>query len=307
VVDDVEEAARLGREKGVDMVIAIGGGSVIDSAKIIALCIADGGIAWDIMPRKHEPASAVPLIAILTLAATGTEMNCVSVLQNHQTKQKIGYRHELMYPVHSYLDPTYTLSVPKNYTAYGIVDLVAHCLEAWFGEGDASLSDRFVVSIIQEAMEYGPKLMNDLTSYELRYRIMWAATSALNNLTIYGRKSGDWGCHAMGHILSFLFDTPHGASLSIMYPSWMRVMSRRIPERVRKLGNDLFGTDSIEETINSFSEFFKTLGSPLTCGETGIKRSDRNKIVELMEQNNPGGLHYKLSQEERIEMLDYVL
>ena len=117
-------------------------------------------------------------------------MNAVAVLQNTQDKKKIGYRNDLMYPVHSFLDPAYTRSVPANYTAYGIVDLMAHSLEAWFGEGEATLSDRFVISIIREAMEVGPALMKDLDNYKLRAKIMWAATNALNNITIYGRSSG---------------------------------------------------------------------------------------------------------------------
>ncbi len=174
-----------------------------------------------------EKVTSVPLIAVLTLAATGTEMNPVAVLQNPGTREKIGFRNDAMYPTHSFLDPAYTLSVPANYTAYGIVDLVAHCLEAWFGEGDATLSDRFVLSIIKEALEYGPALMADLSNYELRARIMWAATNALNNMTMYGRVSGDWGVHALGHVLSFLYDTPHGASLSIMYPAWMKTYAEK--------------------------------------------------------------------------------
>ena len=217
-VEDVMEAARIGREAEVDMVVAVGGGSVIDSAKIIAICITDNCDAWEVMTGTHKPEGAKPLVAVLTLAATGTEMNAVAVLQNGLTMEKIGYRNDLMYPVHSFLDPAYTESVPANYTAYGIVDLVAHALEAWFGLGEASLSDRFVISVIKEAMEYGPALMKDLESYELRANIMWAATNALNNTTIYGRQSGDWGVHAFGHVLSFLYDTAHGATLSIIYP-----------------------------------------------------------------------------------------
>ena len=192
--------------------VAVGGGSVIDSAKIIALCLKEECDIWEVMTGRYSPLSALPLIAVLTLAATGTEMNGTAVLQNHKTREKIGYKNELIYPVHSFLDPTYTLTVPASQTAYGIVDLVAHCLEAWFGEGEASLSDRFVLAIIREAMEYGPLLMKDPGNFELRAKIMWAATTALNNTTMHGKKSGDWGVHRMGHVLSFLYDTPHAAS-----------------------------------------------------------------------------------------------
>lgn len=259
LVDDVKEASRLGRENNVDMVVAVGGGSVIDSAKIIAICIAEGSDAWQVMTGKHDPQRAVPLIAVLTLAATGTEMNSAAVLQNHETREKIGFRHDLNYPTHSFLDPTYTVSTPKDYTAFGIVDLVAHCLEAWFGEGDAPLSDRFVISIINEAKDYGPALLENLENYVLRERIMWAATNALNNLTTYGRKSGDWGVHSLGHILSFLYDTPHGASLSIIYPAWMLMMRERAKERIVKLGKDLFNVSTVNDTVIELKNLFASL------------------------------------------------
>jgi len=274
-VEDVMEAARTGIRAEVDMVVAIGGGSVIDSAKIIAICIADSCDAWEVMSGKHEPKGAKPLVAVLTLAATGTEMNAVAVLQNEKTMEKIGYRNELIYPVHSFLDPTYTLSVPANYTAYGIVDLVAHSLEAWFGKGEASLSDRFVIGIIQEAMRFGPALMDDLENYELRARIMWAATNALNNTTIYGRASGDWGVHRAG-------------------------------DRISQLGLDLFGSGDVEGTISSLKAYFELLGSPTLCQDAGIESSSKQEILDLMNRNRSEGTHYKLSDQEREELLHFI-
>jgi alcohol dehydrogenase YqhD (iron-dependent ADH family) len=299
LVDNVREAAQLGKSNRVDMIIAVGGGSVIDSAKIIAICSTSECDAWDVMAGKCTPDDALPLIGVLTLAATGTEMNPVAVLQNPATMEKIGYRNEMIYPAHSFLDPSYTISVPANYTAYGIVDLIAHCLEAWFGEGEASLSDKFVISVIREAMEYGPKLMDDLENYELRAKIMWAATNALNNLTTYGRVSGDWGVHALGHVLSFLYDTAHGATLSIMYPAWMRVMKERAGERILELGKALFHSESIEATISGFEDLFSDLGSPVRCQEISIDDSKKSEILSLMNKNRAGGMHYQLSNEER--------
>lgn len=295
VVDDVDKAAKLGREKNVDVIIAAGGGSVIDSAKIIAMAIKANCSGWDIMKGKVKPEAAVPLIAILTLAATGTEMNPVAVLQNPKTLEKIGYGNPLVYPAHSFLDPSFTLTVPLNYTAFGIVDLIAHSLEAWFGEGDASLSDRFVLAIIQEALEYGPQLMNKLGDYDLRARIMWAATNALNGLTSFGRKSGDWGVHGIGHTLSVLYDVPHGASLSIVYPAWMRLVGERDPERIFDLGNRLFGVTGVGDTIQKFEAFFHELGSPIRMSEVGIPNQEHANIANLMEKNGITGTHHKLS------------
>lgn len=305
-VEDVMEAARIGRDAAVDMVVAVGGGSAIDSAKIIAICIADACDAWEVMIGKYKPGGARPLIAVLTLAATGTEMNAVAVLQNGDTMEKIGYRNDFIYPAHSFLDPGYTLSVPANYTAYGIVDLVAHSLEAWFGEGEATLSDRIVISVIKEALEFGPALMQDLESYELRANIMWAATNALNNSTIYGRASGDWGVHALGHVLSFLYDTAHGATLSIIYPAWMRVLKERAGKRITQLGTELFGANSADETIEAFEHYFRALGSPVRCQETGIDESKKEEILQLMNKNQAEGMHFKLSDKDRELLLDYM-
>lgn len=305
-VEEVMEAARIGREAEVEMVVAVGGGSVIDSAKIIAICIADNCDAWEAMTGKHEVLGARPLISVLTLAATGTEMNAVAVVQNGATMEKIGYRNDLIYPVHSFLDPTYTLSVPADYTAYGIVDLVAHALEAWFGKGEATLSDRFVISIIREAIEFGPALMKDTGSYELRANIMWAATNALNNITIYGRYSGDWGVHALGHVLSFLYDTAHGATLSIIYPAWLRLHKERAGERIVQLGRELYGVNSTEETIQSLESYFKILGSPVKCQEAGIDQAKKEEILQLMNRNRAEGTNYKLSDSDRMELLNYM-
>lgn len=305
-VEDVMDAARIGREAEADLVVAVGGGSVIDSAKIIAICIADNCDAWEVMTGKYEPKSAKPLIAVLTLAATGTEMNAVAVLQNGKTREKIGYKNELEYPAHSFLDPAYTQSVPADYTAYGIVDLVAHSLEAWFGKGEASLSDRIVVSVIKEAMEYGPALMKDLDNYDLRARIMWAATMALNNTTIYGRVSGDWGVHALGHVLTFLYDTAHGATLSIIYPAWMRIMKDRAGERIIHLGRELFGVSTAEKTIESLESYFKSLGSPVKCQEAGIDESKKEEILDLMNRNRAQGMNHRLSDMERELLLGHM-
>jgi len=299
VVEDVDAAAELGIGKKVDMIVAVGGGSVIDSAKITAICIHDRAKAWDVVKRKVVPTGAIPLITVLTLAATGTEMNSVAVLQNHKTDEKLGYGHLSMYPKHSFLDPGYTLSVPANYTAFGVVDLVAHCLEAWFGAGDASLSDRFVIAIIKEAMEFGPQLMGNLSDYDLRARIMWAATNALNGLTSYGRVSGDWAVHGLGHVLSYLYDTPHGASLSIVYPAWLRIMKERIPERISQLGVQLFNENDPEKTIFKLETFFSALGSPVRLSDIGKNDKDIEEIIKIMNYNRVSGMNMRLNEDDR--------
>jgi len=300
IVEDVDKAAKLGREEHVDMVVAVGGGSVLDSAKYVAITIPVSHSCWDFATGKTKPAEAIPVLGVLTLAATGSEMNPLGVVQHDQQKKKIGYGHPLMFPKHSFLDPAYTTSVPANYTAYGITDLIAHALEGWFGEGDATLTDRFILSIINEALEYGPRLMADLTNYELRAKIMYAATMALNGLTSQGKKSGDWGVHGIGHAMSVLWDIPHGASLSIAFPAWMTLQQNRIPERIEELGYATFNTNTVDDTIKAMKTFFQEIGSPVSLSEAGVHAGEKEQqeLLEVMRINKVDGNVHKLNDED---------
>ena len=304
VIEDVREAVKLGKEKNTDLIIAVGGGSVIDSAKVISIGIAGEHDPWNYVKGRAKPQSGLPIFAVLTLAATGTEMNRFAVVQDNKVNEKLGFGYPPMYPTVSFLDPSYTISVNADYTAFGISDLIAHALEAYFGKGDASLSDRFVFSIINEAMEYGPQLMDKLDDYDLRARIMYAATMALNNLTMYGRESGDWGVHSIGHILSVLYDVPHGASLSIVYPAWIRLHENRAGERIRHLGKNLFGASTVEETARSFEAFFGSISSPVRLTQTAYGKYDKEEIIATMISNKVGGAHYKLDENDYHTLLE---
>jgi alcohol dehydrogenase YqhD (iron-dependent ADH family) len=308
VVGDVDAAARMGRENNVDVILAVGGGSVIDSAKIISIAIPVTHSAWDFYTRRAKPRKAVPLVAVLTLAATGTEMNPFAVLQNPETMVKDGYRCDLAYPRHSFLDPELTFTVPRDYTAYGIADLVAHCLEAWFGAGDATLTDRFILSVIREGMKFGPPLLDDLKNYTLREKIMYAATMALNGLTLQGKVSGDWGVHAIGHCLSFLYDIPHGASLTIVYPAWLRFVKDRVPDRIALLGSELFHEPlSPEEAIHRIEDFFRSIDCPVRLSELGIPVDEKERILEIMIINKVSGGNIRLNEEDYPEIIDLFL
>ncbi len=305
LVEDVDKAADIGRINQVDVILAVGGGSVIDSAKIISISIPVKHTAWDFYEYKAKPKSAVPLIAVLTLAATGTEMNPFAVLQNPETGRKDGYGSPLCFPAHSFLDPEVTYSVPANYTAYGIADLIAHCFENYFGKGECSLSDRFITAIIADAMEWGPKLMNNLTGYNERAAIMYDATMALNLMTSYGKAGGDWGVHGMGHILSLLHDVPHGASLSILFPAWMKLLKERASTQLSKLGYDLFGNADIDATIAAFEVFFTSIGSPTRLAQVGIDESKYEEIIQLMIRNKAEGSNYKLSESDYRKIIQF--
>ncbi len=300
IIEDVDKAAELARKEQIDMIVAVGGGSVIDSAKYISISTPAGHSGWDFITGDKKPKEAIPLLAVLTLAATGTEMNPVAVVQNNREKKKAGFGHPLMFPKHSFLDPSFTTSVPGDYTAYGVVDLIAHALEAWFGEGDTSLTDRFIISIIQEALDYGPALMDDPENYQLRAKIMYAATMALNGLTHQGKKSGDWGVHDIGHNMSVLWDVPHGASLSIAFPVWMELQKNRIPERISELGQALFQTADVDDTIRQLKTFFSRLGSPVKLAEAGVETGEeaQKELLDNMRANKANGIIHKLSDED---------
>jgi alcohol dehydrogenase YqhD (iron-dependent ADH family) len=303
IIEDVDAAAEVGRKNNVDIILAVGGGSVIDSAKIISITIPVKNSGWDFYENIIKPEKAIPLICVLTLAATGTESNRFAVVQNNKSKNKDGYRSDLIYPVHAFLDPQYTFSVPKNYTAYGITDLIAHCLEAWFGAGDATLSDRFIIANIKEALEYGPLLLNNLSDYELRAKIMYAATTALNGFTMLGKKGGDWGVHSIGHVISLLYDIPHGASLSIAYPAWMRTIKERT-DKVDKLGFELFGIHNADETISRLEKFFKSIDSPIKLVEVKIHKDKKQEIYDTLVLNKAGGSNFKLTNDDYNHILE---
>ena len=304
IIEDVDAAAELGRKNNVDVILAVGGGSVIDSAKIISITIPVAHSGWDFYSGEENPKSAISLISILTLAATGTEMNPFAVIQNHSTKQKLGYGHDLIYNKHSFLDPENTYSVPRDYTAYGIADLIAHSLEAYFGAGDATLSDKLVFAIINEAQENGEALLNDLGNYDLRAKIMYAATVALNKTTMYGRVSGDWGVHSIGHILSLLYDVAHGASLSIVIPAWLKFHKKVIPERITFLGKNIFGVNTADETIIAFETYFKSIDCPIRLSEIATGKENKNEILKVMNLNKAGGANHQLSNEDHAQILD---
>ncbi len=305
VVSDVKKAIQKGIEEKVELVLAIGGGSVIDSAKFMALCIPENLEPWEVVTGKLTPKKALPIITILTLAATGTEMNQFAVVQNEETKEKLGYRNTLIFPKHSFIDPQLTYSVSKEYTAYGITDIIAHAFENYFGNGASPLADRFVASIVKESMYFAPLVLNDLKNYEYRANILLQSSYALNGTTVIGKTSGDWGVHAIGHTLSILFDMAHGASLSIAYPAWFKLMKNEIPDKIKRLSELLFDTDDIDVFIKKMEDFFKSIKSPVTLIEAGIEYDKKEDIINLMKKNKVSGYFHLFDNYETLVELMY--
>ncbi|MCF8235377.1 MAG: iron-containing alcohol dehydrogenase [Bacteroidales bacterium] len=300
---DADEAAELGREKKVDLILAVGGGSVIDTAKAVAMTVPVDHSCWEFYNKSRLPQTALPMINVLTLAATGTETNMFTVVQNQEEKLKVSVVNPVLYPKYAFLDPQYTFTVPRNYTAYGITDLVAHSLEVFFGKGESTLSDKYVYAIIKEALEYGPLLLNDLQDYELRAKVMLAATMALNGITMIGKEHGDWGVHAIGHVLSVLYDVPHGASLSVAYPAWLKYHKKKAAGRIAELGQNIFGTDSAEDSIEALQNYFVEIGSPVKLSQLDQPGIDADEILRTLIRNKASGFHYKLDEGDLREII----
>jgi len=305
IVQDADNAIALGIAEKTDVIVAVGGGSVIDTAKFVSLAIPGKFKAWDVVKFAVNPVKAVPIIAVLTLAATGTEMNGNAVLQNHETDEKLGWHHDLAYPKVSFLDPSYTATVSREQTVNGIVDLITHSLEAYFGKGESTISDRLVEAIIKDAIEWAPILLNNLSDYEARAHKMLDATLALNDITFVGKQGGDWGIHSLGHVISLLFDTAHGSTLSVMGLAWMRHISNRNPERIAKLGNQLFGTKTATETIEKLEEFYKKINAPVRMKDLAVDSHNKQRILEVMESNQASGYHFRLTKEDQEKIVDF--
>jgi alcohol dehydrogenase YqhD (iron-dependent ADH family) len=310
VVQDAEEATKLAKAENVELIIAIGGGSVIDTAKAVAMGFYVDHPVWDFYLQKAaQPTQALPLINILTLAATGTEMNSATVLQDDTSGMKKGYSAPCLFPKVSFLDPSFTTSVPLNYTAYGVSDLISHALEQFFGKGESPLSDLYTASVIKLAIEYGEKIMQEPDNFEYRSQIMWLATNALNGTLKAGKNSGDWGVHGLEHTLSVLYDIPHGAGLSIVYPAWLKFHQTKINNKLVFLAKEVFGlVEKNEEKaasifIEELEKFFKKIKTPIRLQEVEISKSDTGKIVNNFNLNKVSGSVYPLDEKSYTEIL----
>jgi hypothetical protein len=308
---DADAAIKLAKEKQVDMIIGLGGGSVIDTAKAVAAGFYVEHSVWDFYLRKAPtPTKALPIISILTLAATGSEMNNASVLQDSENGIKTAILNDLLYPKVSFLDPALTVSVPLNYTAYGVVDLIAHALEQFFGKGNASLTDHYTADIIKLAISYGRKVMQQPQDYDTRAQIMWLATNALNGTLRAGKSPGDWGVHNIEHTLSVLYDIPHGAGLSIVYPAWLKIQLPKIKDKLAFLAKNVFEFTSIDDEvlgldfIAALEAFFKEINSPLSLTEVGINIQEKQSILNNLAQNKVSGMVYALTAKDHQEIVD---
>ncbi|MCL7749905.1 iron-containing alcohol dehydrogenase [Halalkalibacter alkaliphilus] len=303
------------RENEIDLVLAVGGGSVIDASKAIAVGAKSEADIWDIIKKTAQPTDALPLGTILTLAATGSEMNAGSVITNWETNEKLGWGSPFSFPKFSILDPKNTLSVPEDQTVYGIVDMMSHVIEAYFHKADNTLlQDRIMESILLTVMETAPKLLEDLSNEEHRETILYCGTMALNGITQMGLR-GDWATHNMEHAVSAVYDIPHAGGLAILFPHWLRYtidekISRHVQLATRVLGVDSEGKSDQEialEGIEKLSSFWTSLGAPNRLADYDINDSQIEKMAMLASNRGKFGNFKPLEKEDVTSILTAAL
>lgn len=296
-VSTARRGAQICKEKDIDVILAVGGGSVIDCTKLIASAARYEGDAWDLVIQKATATDALPFGTILTLAATGSEMNAGSVITNEETEEKYGWGGPFNFPKFSILDPTYTLSVPKDQTIYGIVDMMSHIFEQYFNEAtNTPVQDEMCEGVLRAIMESGPKLVNDLDNYELRETILFAGTMGLNGFLKMGYQ-GDWATHDIEHAVSAVYDIPHAGGLAILFPHWMRHNVKVNPGRFAKLAVNVFGVDRAGKTdeevalegIENLRSFWTALGAPETLADYDIGDSKIELMAQKATVNGPLG------------------
>ena len=283
ILSHTREGIALAKREKVDMIIGVGGGSVIDEAKAIAAGAVMENDIWDFYARRYQLQGALPLLGVLTLSATGTEMNGGTVITNEETQEKLGRSDPWLFPKASIMDPTTLFTVPADQTAYGAVDAVTHLLESYFTQEDkyTPIQDRYVEGIVRtitEITETQQKNPNDLNA---RATFMWAATLAWNGLAPAG--VGRWSTpnHCIAHSMSALHDTAHGASLSISLSGWMPWYAEQPggADRLAQLGKAVFDVSTAEQTIEAFRSWFRAIGSPTTLSDIGVDDAGLVKVA----------------------------
>lgn len=312
-VSTVRKGVEICQQEGIELLLAVGGGSTIDCTKAIAASAKSEIDIWDIIMKKEKPTEALPLGTILTLAATGSEMNTSSVITNWETKEKHGWSSPLVYPKFSILDPVYTFSVPKNQTIYGIVDTMSHVLEEYFHiTKNAPMQERFLESVLQTMIETAPKLLNEPENYEYREVAMLASTYAWNRMISVGVR-GDWGTHNLEHAVSAVHDIPHGGGLAILFPNWMEyVLDDENVGRFKQLAVRVFEIDPSGkadkeialEGINQLRTFWNEIGAPNKLSDYDIPEDDLESIAEKAVAVNPEyGNFKKLNKQDSLAIL----
>jgi alcohol dehydrogenase YqhD (iron-dependent ADH family) len=274
----VLDGVRLCKENSIEVILSVGGGSVLDCSKAIAAGALYDGDPWDLISYKVKAKAALPIVDILTLAATGSEYDSGGVISRTETNDKIGYIDPLLFPVCSFLDPRYTFTVSSKQTAAGCADAMNHIMEQYFCEDSTLLNDGFCEAGLKSLMVNAKACLENPEDYRARAEMMFACTLGCNGILSLGNSESGWPCHGIEHALSAYYDITHGEGLAIITPHWMRhILNDRTLGRFVKYGVNVFGIDAglpgyeiAEKAIDATYAFFESIGIPMHLREVGI-------------------------------------
>lgn len=288
----VLDGVRICKEQQIDVILAVGGGSVLDCCKAIAAGAKYDGDPWDLITRRVPTLAALPIVDIMTLAATGSEYDWGGVISREDTCDKIGYIHPLLAPVCSLLDPTYTFTVNAKHTAAGVADAFNHVLEQYFTSPNSMVSDGLCETLLKTLMKYAPIALEHPDNYEARAEIMYACTFGCNGMLANGAGVDNWPMHSIEHALSAYYDITHGEGLAMITPKWMKhILNGSTLHRFVKYGVEVFGIDpNLDEweianrSIQATYDFLKGLGIPMSLREVGIDDSRLDEMAHHIAQ-----------------------
>lgn len=292
-ITSVDEGVKICREHNIEVILPIGGGSSIDCAKCISAAYYYDGPAWDLVLNNSLATKALPLVVIVTIAATGSEMDYFSVISNADTKDKLDFDRKFLYPKYTIMDPEYTYTVPKYQTASGTADIMSHIFEIYFSSNESAfMQDRIMESLLETCVTYGPIACNEPNDYDARSNLLWTSSWAINGFISCG-KGGPWPCHAMEHQLSAYYDVTHGHGLAILTPVWMEyILNDTTVDMFATYGKNVFhintGTpmEIAKEAISRTRQLYIDMGLSMTFRELGIP--DKENFDIMAEKAAPG-------------------
>ncbi len=306
----VREGIKICREKKLDFILAVGGGSVIDSAKAIAAGVPYAGDVWDFYMRKATIAAMLPVGVVLTIPAAGSESSNGSVITNEEGSLKKDAGSELMRPRFAIMNPELTFTLPPYQTACGAADIRAHVMERYFTNARAvEFTDRLCEATLKTIIDHTPRVLADPQNYNSRAEIMWAGTIAHNDLLSTGRV-GDWGSHMIEHELSAIYDVAHGAGLAVVFPAWMKRVYTHDVARFAQFAGRVWNVDynfedptrTALEGIRRLEVFFHQIGLPVTLQELGVRDDRFSEMARKCTERGPVGNFVKLGRNEVVEV-----
>lgn len=289
----VLDGVRMCKQHNIDVILSVGGGSVLDCSKAIAGGAKYDGEPWDLITYKAETKDALPIVDIITLAATGSEYDAGGVISRTETNDKTCYSDSHLYPKVSFLDPTYTFTVSKKQTSAGIADAMNHIFEQYFCEDSTILNDGFMEAGLKSLMINGRKCLDNPEDYNARAEMMLVCTYGCNDIYSLGNSQSGWPCHGMEHALSAYYDITHGEGLAIITPRWMKhILSEKTVDRFVKYGINVFGIDAsldkmtiANKAIDETYKFFESINIPMHLKDVGIDESRIETMAKHVADN----------------------